>query len=536
MPHQEIVAADAILTMDPRHPVVRALWVQDGRIRAAGEPEELLRLAGPSARRREWTGSTIVPGLIESHMHPVSTAMTSMWADCRSPGCADIGDILVALRERLASTSGWIRGWGYDDSLLADRRHLTRADLDAVSTDRPIVVTHISGHFAAANSVALGIAGVSEETVDRLDDGYPRDESGRLTGLLREVGPVLRVLDHVPGPEPALVARALRDTLAAAAARGATTIHDLAMTRPMLELYHRLEDSGDLPVAVVGYLRGDLLVQGEADGSVFRGEPGRRFRLAGAKFWADGSIQGLTAALREPYHCCERTTGSEAASAHAGDLLQSEEELREMCAAAARLGAQVAVHANGDRAVETALSVLGPLQDPSGGPHRIEHCQVVSARTLEGIRTAGLGVSFFVNHVHHWGDRHRALFLGEDRAANLDPLADADRVGLRFGLHSDSPVTPVDPVRTLWTAVARHTSSGEVLGGHQRVTAARAVQAMTRDSAWLTGDDGRKGSLSAGMAADLAVIEGDVLRPGADALKAARVAGVMVDGTWLDER
>ena len=99
--------------MDPGRPIVRALWVQDGRIRAAGEPDELLAAAGASVRLREWPGSTIVPGLIDSHVHPVSTAMTSMWVDCRSPGCADIGDIVAILRDRLPSTSGWVRGWGF---------------------------------------------------------------------------------------------------------------------------------------------------------------------------------------------------------------------------------------------------------------------------------------------------------------------------------------------------------------------------------------------------------------------------------------
>lgn len=519
-----IIQADLIHTMDSSRPTARAALVTDGRIRAIGGQEELAALA-PRAPIRRFDGATVIPGLVESHVHPLSTAMTTMWADCRSPGRADIAAIQHALRRHPVGTGGWIRGWGYDDTLLTERRHLNRHDLDAVARDLPIVVTHISGHFAAANSRALELAGISDQSVASDDPGYPRDAAGRLTGTLVEVEPVLRVLDCIPMPDQQALATAFRATLEQAVARGATTIHDLAVTAPAIDLYRTLEASDDLPLHVVSYLRGDLLGGDLVTPRDFAHDHGNRFRVAGVKFWADGSIQGLTAALRCPYTCDP---------SHSGGLLRDQRDLVEAVARADALGAQIAIHANGDAAVAAVIDALAPLQQRrrnAGGPHRIEHCQVVGEEDLARIATAGLGVSFFVNHVFHWGDRHRELFLGEERAQNINPLADAASAGVRFGLHSDSPITPIDPLRTLWAATERQTSAGLILGGHQRIDFARAVRSMTLDSAWLTGQDHVVGSLAAGKRADLVVIDGDPDHLSA-ALADARVAGVMVEGRW----
>jgi predicted amidohydrolase YtcJ len=525
-----LVSAESVLTMDPATPSTEAVLVRRGVVVAAGSRADLKARAGTEVEHVDLPGATVIPGLVESHVHPVYTAMTSGWADCRSPGCGTIADVQEALRTQLTRTGGWVRGWGYDDTLLADMRHPTRDDLDAVSTDRPVVAGHISAHFAVANSLALRAAGISEEIVSPGDPGFPRDANGRLTGLLWEVDAVVRVFDQIPKPRPEQLRAALVDTLNHATHRGITTLHDLGVGLMAglaeLELYADLEASGDLPLHVVGYLRGDLALS--TSGVAFSGAsgPGERFRLAGAKFWADGSIQGLTAALRLPYTCRAESCG---------ELLQDATELARMCTQAVALGAQVAVHANGDAAVEAAISALAPLQasrQAGTGPHRLEHCQVSTPGDLDAIRAAGLGVSFFINHVFYWGDRHRRLFLGADRAANMDALAWARARGLRFGLHSDCPITPMDPLRTIWSAVSRRTRDGDVLGPDQRLDVSRAVQAMTTDSHWLSGDQAMAGALAPGQRADLVAVDVNLTAAGEDALRGAQPAAVMVEGSW----
>ncbi len=526
-----LLTAEHVLTMDRANPIVESVLVGNGEVVAVGDTDDLTARAGKDVERVDLPGTTVIPGLVESHVHPVYTAMTAGWADCRSPGCRTIGDVVDVLRSQLDAENGWVRGWGYDDTLLADMRHPTRDDLDLVSRERPVVVSHISGHFAVANSVALQISGISEESVGRDDPGFPRSDDDRLTGLLWEIDAVVRVLDQIPRPSPAKLRTDLLATLQHATHRGITTLHDLGVGlmagMDELDLYTELQAADALPLHIVGFLRGDLALDGASD-VLFtpRSSRGERFRLAGAKFWADGSIQGFSAALRMPYSCRPDTCG---------DLLQSAAELTRMCSAAADLGAQVAVHANGDAAVEAARDALAPLQAerPSGfGPHRIEHCQVSSPEDLDSIAAAGLAVSFFINHIYYWGDRHRQLFLGEERAASMDALSWAQSRGMRFGLHSDCPITPMDPLRTIWSAVSRRTSAGDLLGPDQRIDVDHAIQAMTLDSHWLTGDDDHVGILAAGQRADLVVVDADLTAVDEAALRQVEPTSVMVDGSW----
>ncbi|MFC0450416.1 amidohydrolase [Rhodococcus jostii] len=524
-----LLTADSIHTQNPSSPIVEALVIEGAGVVATGTREEMAECAGIGARRLDLPGATVIPGLVESHIHPTYAGLTDGWADCRTPPCRSIADIQQALRAS-ASGSGWIRGWGYDDTQIAEGRHPTRTDLDAVSTDRPVIVLHICGHFAVANTAALAAAGIDESTVAVDDPLFPRGEDGRLTGMAWEIDAVSRLTAAVPALTEQEVNSALLRSLQLARSRGITTIHDLGIGLSAgaqeLTAYRALDASGELPVHVVGFLRGDLALDALDDGTVaFEHAPtnGAHFRLAGAKFWADGSIQGLSAALRTPYACDP---------SHHGDLLYPQEQLDDMVLRVHRAGGQVAVHANGDAAVGAAITALSRAQttDKRVGRHRIEHCQVSAPSDLEAIREAELGVSFFVNHIFYWGDRHRDRFLGARRAAEMDPLACADELGLRFGLHSDCPITPMDPLATIRTAVTRMTRDGAVLGAGQRIRVDRAVRAMTVDSAYLVHDENRVGTLMAGRRADLVALGGSVGDLADGTAEMPRPAMVMVDG------
>lgn len=524
---EQLLLGARVVTMDPDLPEADAVLVRDGLVAAVGTRAQVSPLAGPAAERVELDGATVIPGLIESHIHPAYTGLTDQWADCRSPGVATIADLQAALAALPVAPGSWTRGWGYDDTLLAEGRHPTRDDLDAVSSTEPVIVSHISGHFLVANTVALARAGVDEETTAIGDPRFPRDATGRLTGMAWEIDAVSQVLAATPPLTDADVEAALLRALSRARERGITSVHDLGVGLiggpAELAAYRRLDAEGRLPVRVVGFLRGDLAL---AEPTTFDDAAAAtgRFRLAGAKFWADGSIQGLSAALRAPYLCDPN---------HHGDLLQPQEELDAMLAPVAAAGGQLAVHANGDAAVGAALTAIGRVQQGTTDPrHRIEHCQVTSRTDLAALKEAGVGVSFFVNHVYFWGDRHRATFLGEERSEFLDPLASAAACGLRFGLHSDCPITPMDPLATLRTAVCRVTSSGHVLGPAERIDVRRAVRAMTVDSAYLVHEEAHVGTIASGMRADLVVLDGslaDLADLNAPMPKPVRV---MVDGSW----
>lgn len=521
-----LVGAD-VVTMDPELPEADAVLVRDGLVVAVGTESEVATEAAADAERLDLGGATVLPGLIESHVHPAYTGLTDLWADCRSPGVGHIANLQAALADLPVDDGAWIRGWGYDDTLLAEGRHPTRDDLDAVSVTKPVIVSHISGHFLVANTAALELANVHETTVAVDDPRFPRDATGRLTGMAWEIDAVSQVLAAVPPLRDVDLEDALIRALSLARERGITTVHDLGVGLiggpEELAAYRRLDAQGRLPIHVVGFLRGDLPLN---DHLVFEaaGQPVGRFRLAGAKFWADGSIQGLSAALRAPYLCDPE---------HNGDLLQPQETLDAMVAPVAAAGGQLAVHANGDAAVGAALTAIRRAQQGMTDPrHRIEHCQVTSAADLDALKEAGVGVSFFVNHVYFWGDRHRERFLGEKRSDFLDPLASAAAAGLRFGLHSDCPITPMDPLATIRTAVSRLTSGGSVLGAPERIGVHRAVQAMTVDSAYLVHEEEYVGMIAPGMRADLVVLDGPLSAVADAAAPMPKPVRVLVDGQW----
>jgi predicted amidohydrolase YtcJ len=516
-----------VVTMDPQRPDADAVLVRDGLVAAVGTEREVVTAATADAERLDLGGATVVPGLIESHVHPAYTGLTDLWADCRSPGVGSIADLQAALADLPVDDGAWTRGWGYDDTLLAEGRHPTRDDLDAVSVTEPVIVSHISGHFLVANTAALALADVHESTVAVDDPRFPRDPAGRLTGMAWEIDAVSKVLAAVPPLRDVDLEDALIRALSLARERGITTVHDLGVGliggSEELAAYRRLDAEGRLPIRVVGFLRGDLPLDGD---TVFEaaGQAEGRFRLAGAKFWADGSIQGLSAALRAPYLCDP---------GHHGDLLQPQETLDAMVAPVAAAGGQLAVHANGDAAVGAALTAIRRApQDTKDPRHRIEHCQVTSAADLDALKEAGVGASFFVNHVYFWGDRHRDRFLGDERSGFLDPLATAADAGLRFGLHSDCPITPMDPLATIRTAVNRLTSGGSVLGVDQRIDVRRAVRAMTIDSAYLVHEEEYIGAIAPGMCADLVVLDGPLSAVADVDAPMPKPIRVMVGGSW----
>jgi predicted amidohydrolase YtcJ len=517
-------------------PLWEAVAVRDGSFLACGTLDEVRSTAeavpGP-VRYVDLQGATMIPGLIESHVHLAPTGLTRTMMDLRPAAAPTIGRLLERISDWLAGHHGAlpdvVQGWGYDDTAMAEHRHPHRVELDAVSGSIPIVLMHSSAHLCVANSAALALAGVTDDGPERGAAPLDRDPSGRLTGLLREQQ-MFPVLGIVPKPDVEDISRAILDVLHDAAARGMTCVHDLAlglMAGPKeLDAIRSLAGANQLPVRVRGFVSmlalGNLL---DEEPNLFAGPEIGLLKLAGAKLVADGSIQGLTAALLQPYHCRPDSCG---------ELVMDPEELAAQLYRIEEAGGQAAIHANGDRAIAAVLEAMDSVAGHGGRlrkRHRIEHFQTAHSDHVARAARLGAGVSIFANHVYFWGDRHRELFLGPERAARISPCADAVRERLPFGLHSDTPVTPMDALTTMWTAVSRRTSSGYLLGREQSLTAAEALQAMTVNSAWLTGEEHRLGRIAPGFAADAALLDRNPVSSEPDDIRNARVLGTIVNGT-----
>jgi predicted amidohydrolase YtcJ len=219
----------------------------------------------------------------------------------------------------------------------------------------------------------------------------------------------------------------------------------------------------------------------------------------------DGSIQGgETGYLTEPYY-----TTPNGDKDYKGYPHESREELTALVKKINRAGYQIAIHANGDAAIDDVISAYAAAQKDfprTDTRFRIEHSQNTRADQLDSMKTMGISPSFFVSHTYYWGDAHRDVLLGPVRGAKISPLNSAEKLGIRFSIHLDTPVTPMDPLQAAWSAVNRVTRSGKVLGPEERITPLQALRAITIDAAWQEHDEKIKGSIEAGKFADFVVL------------------------------
>ena len=486
----------SVVTMDGKGTVAEAVAVTGGRIERVGSAAELRKLGGKVV---DLQGRTMLPGFYAAHDHfPQIGIMTVTQVDLNSPPIGTVGSmehILRLLKQKAASTpkGQWIVGRGYDDTLIRDKRHPTKLDLDQVSTEHPVWVTHISGHMGAGNTMALQIAKVTKDTPQPKGGHVAKDsKTGEPTGYIEESHSM--VTRHIPAVTPEQMREGIRWANREYLSKGVTTA---SVTGGARERYIAVRDAiarGDVKLRFDWYLSGANIEK----------LPGNdRIRINGVKAWHDGSIQGYTGYLGAPYHV--QPAGK---NDYRGYPTRTRDELVNMVARWHKAGMQAAIHANGDAAIDDVLfayeKVLGGKTDAR---FRIEHCQTPREEQLDAMKRLGITPSFFVGHVYYWGDRHRDIFLGPTRAARISPLKSALNRGIRFSIHNDTPVTPVDPLLLVWNAVNRTTRDGQVLGAEQRIGVMQALRAVTSDAAWQNFDENTRGSIEEGKAADFVVLD-----------------------------
>jgi predicted amidohydrolase YtcJ len=507
----DLILRDAtVITVDAADRIVEAVAVRDGRIVAVGSSAELDGLVGPDTRVLDLPGKTVAPGFIDSHTHNVhvgefrySFGQLNLAAEL----VPSLADLLEQVRGRAARAGPgeWIGGRNFDPNGMRERRWPTRHELDAVAPGHPVLITIRGGHACVASTLALEAAGIRRDTPDPEGGVIDRDESGDLTGVLRDVTSIRSA------PPPATF-QELKDGLATIhdmyLRLGITSVHDAgAMPRPeSYRAYQEVIDEGRWKIRV--YLMMFREFARRNDLGLRTGFGDERLRLGALKMFMDGSIQCFTCAFREPYVTRE-TRGWEG-------LRYRQEEASELVAEAHRLGYQVAIHAQGDWGITVAVSAIEeamrrhPRPDPR---HRIEHTLCPTLEDLKRMERLGIIPNFFLFHPWFWGDQHIHEFIGPERAARMVPARTTIDLGMRPCAHSDCPVcTPDDPVwpsNPLWgmaCAVTRKTRRGADIGPRERVTPAEALRMYTINGAYASFEEGIKGSIEAGKLADLVVL------------------------------
>lgn len=542
------------LTMDAENSVVTSLGLQSGYIRARGDQADVigemsrLNLASSwhervfGIRYVDLGGQSVVPGFVDAHGHFPSNGLTGIGIDLSSPPFGRIENMSMLMKKvaeqaQAQSRSRWIVGFNYDDAALLEERHPTQAELDETAPDHAVFIRHRSGHMGVANSRALMDLDVPHEL------GPGDEQPGHTNGLLKEKAApgMRRLLREIPWWKfPAILFRARDDYLQA----GVTTVQNGFADKPTLQVLRYAVRFGLIPQRIVVWPAHDKLPVAPAisyaqvDKSSASETSGQRLAVAidwpmddrdrvaiGAiKLVADGSPQGRTAWLSKPY-----LHDDQLGDGYRGLAYLQEKTLRTLIVNYHKAGFQLAVHGNGDAAIQSIIDALQAAYQEfprDDARHFVVHAQTIRPSQLQQLADLDVSVSFFPSHTFYWGDWYRRRVLGESRAALISPLASADALGVRYTLHADSPVTPVNPLQMIWSATERLTSSGYVLGADERVSRQRALRALTIDAAWQNHLENDRGSIEVGKLADFVVMS-------ANPLTQEDVRDIIVRQVWI---
>lgn len=522
-PADVIFVGDDIVTMDPDRPTVEAVAIQGETIVAAGTTEEVLALQGESTRMVELGDHALLPGLIDAHGHLSAVGASLDQLSLHPPPVGDvtsIDDLVAKIRtwivEHDIPPGEAVRGSGYDDSLLEEGRHPTRYDLDRASTDHPIILGHVSGHLTAVNSFALEMSGITADTPDPAGGHVRRVRGSRepdgvleenASGLLARTGGGGRSAEDFD----ALVRAAVDYELA----HGITTIHEGSPTGVQaVEAIRAVAEREPLKADVAVLTSAAAILDGRLQ---YEQTYTHGVRVAGVKLVLDGSPQGRTAWLTEPYR--EGPPGAPAD--YVAYPTMDPDAYRAAAVALARRGVPFLAHSNGDAAIDLMLD--GVAEGIAGMDPRPDHRSVIIHAQLmrrdQVERAAALGAvpSFFAAHPFFWGDWHVRSF-GEERGTNVSPTGWALEHGVPFTMHNDAPIVPPDIMRLMSIAVNRTSRSGRVLGEEHRLTPYQALHAVTLGAAYQYFEEDTKGSITVGKQADLVIVGENPLTAAPEAL------------------
>jgi predicted amidohydrolase YtcJ len=524
-----------ILTMAGAEPqYVEALAVRDGRILVVGRRADVDRVAGGGARHTDLAGATLLPGFIDAHGHVSSVGQAAFLAPLSPPPVGQvrsIHDLQQALTDFLAKAAlpadTPLVGTGYDDSQLAEHRHPTRADLDAVTADRPVLIVHASGHLAVVNTAMLKRLGIGPDTPDPPGGAIRREADGKTPNGVLEEAALARVFSAILPRDLDAAVRSLVAGEAVYAAHGITTAQDGRVTPQAWPGLAEAARRGVLKLDTVVLIAFDQDLPQPIRDRI--GKPyADRLRIAGVKFVLDGSPQGRTAWLHDPVPVPPEGKGAD----YHGYPVMDPADFRRRLADAKANGWQVFAHVNGDEASQSLIDGVRAV-GLEGRRTIAIHAQVVRPEQLVAFRELDIQPSFFASHTWFWGDWHRDVSLGPKRADFISPQASAWAAGLTPTAHNDSPVVPPDILRLVWSSVNRRTQSGDILGPLERISPYRALRQVTANAAWQIHEEAEKGTLEPGKRADLVVLDANPLTVDPASLSSIKVKATLKDGTVI---
>jgi len=517
----------AILTMEADHPQAEALAVKDGKIIFVGDWTKAQNLIGKNTVQVDLQNKALMPGFIDVHGHITSSAGMMQAVDLAPSPYGKVNSIenlQLVLKEHISNEkitlNTPILGNGYDDAIMEEHRHPTRWELDAVSTTNPIMVIHTSGHASVANSAMLKLLGIDEDVKDPEGGHYRRDKNtNKLNGKLEENAcftALMKLTSFLPKSSSTKgLSQELTSFLKAQdqwLSYGQTTICDGRTMGVGLDLLKEAAAKGLLKADLVYFPDYEANKQNIKEFIPHYMRYENRLKFGGFKFSNDGSPQGKTAWLTQPYLVPPEGQTKD----YKGFPIFTDEILYQDLKTVFSNGITAQLHVNGDAAIDQALRVISTLKNE--GVYKPDlramfiHVQNSRPDHIKKIREIGVIPSYFSSHVYLWGDWHYTSVFGPERASFISPAKAAKDADITFTIHHDAPVTPPDLITGVYAAVNRTTRLGMVLGPDERISTLDAFKAITLNAAYQLQEEKIKGSLKVGKLADMVILDKNPLK------------------------
>ncbi len=528
--------------------LAEAVLVEDGRIQLVGSEALVFDSRSEDAQLIHLHGHTLMPAFMDGHSHLTALASTlNLVALEGTHSFEEICErIITYIKERygrsddgktreseISQSPVWVIGFGYDHNFLKERMHPDAAVLDRVNEalaasgfdgDYTIVIGHTSGHMGVANSRALSLLGLNRETPDPKGGKIGRWPDGRPNGYLEETA-FTDLTSGMSRPDQAQMMKNLSAAEEIYLSHGITTIQDGLTKAPEWDMLKMMADHEAFKADVVAYvdIKDNARIMDENPEYV--GKYKNHLKIGGYKLFLDGSPQGRTAWMQEPY----LNSGD-----YKGYPIYSDQQVETYVKKSADEGRQLIVHCNGDAAAQQLIDACEHVAAHGGRLDRpvMIHAQLVQEKQLEKMARLGMIASFFVAHTYYWGDIHLKNF-GNERAEKISPVRTAQSLEVTTTFHQDTPVLPPDMIDTLWCALNRVTKEGCLLDPNERPDMVDALSCITDQCAYQYFEENEKGSIAAGKLADFVILSENPLEVEPEAVKSIQVLETIKGGVTV---
>lgn len=527
-----------IITVNDKQPIVDAILVENGKIVKVGLKEEILKLKNDDTELVDLDGKTMLPGFIDSHGHIIAVAQTLMIVNLSDANSKE--EFIEMLKDYAKNNppknGEWIIGFGYDNTRYENEEHPTKFDLDLVSKDTPIFISHASGHIATTNSKALESFGYIGTNYEVPEGGVVRtvEGSNEPNGILEEnacLSPEKRKI--IPTPSVDTLLDCIKKAQEIYSSYGLTTAQDASIDENLNQILNLVAQKNELIIDIVGQAVQHTTLKLLKNEGTPKREYYNHYKLLGGKTWLDGSPQGKTAWLTKPYYEVPEGESKD----YCGYATQEDKDVIEYFKSLIENNIQVNVHCNGDAASDQFIRCYKKALEMTGNKTDLRpvmvHAQTVREDQLDDMKELGIIPTFFLDHIWFWGDYHYESVFGPERANRISPAKSALIRNINFTLHQDSPVKMPNQILAMHNAVNRQTQSGRVLGDNQRLSIMEAIKALTINAAYQYFEEDEKGSIEQGKFADFVILDRNPLDINPSEIKEIQVLETIKEGNTI---